>query len=77
MIYIQKPDGTILTWLQKIEMFTGWGINIRWNNIFTSGNATQNMAFLIPEGVTIEPKKHYYWDYAGDVLNDADGLLKE
>lgn len=28
---------------------------------------------LIPRDLRIEQKKHYYWDYAGDVLRDANG----
>lgn len=24
MIYIQKPDGTVLTWVDKVDMFIRW-----------------------------------------------------
>ena len=73
MIHIQKPDGTVLTWRQKIEMFIATERTREWNNVFRFEFGKQDQSFLIPEGVTIEPKKNYYWDYAGDVLRDANG----
>lgn len=85
MIYIQKPDGTVLTWRQKIAMFIAMERNREWNNVFRFEFGKQNQSFLIPEGVTIEPKKHYYWDYAGDIIKDAsegwwdyaEGVIRE
>lgn len=69
MIHIQKPDGTVLTWeqIQGMRMITY--LNESLVNICMSGSPTVIMA----EAVLPDKKNNYYWDYAGDVLRDANG----
>lgn len=72
MIYIQKPDGTVLTWFEKVQMFIRIGIITEWSDIVSFQDWEYNSHFISAVAVATDPKKNYYWDYAGDVLRDAN-----
>lgn len=66
MIHIQKPDGTVLTWAEKDRILVGRKVR-----------EFLNKSVLGLPSKLREPKKNYYWDYAGYVAPNVTSFIPE